>query len=145
MMKLLDKERKKRKELKVEKLEPDEEAPIKDREIITGDLIVSILLYNFTKLFFIFCVLIELAKTYFDLFSHQMVVKQSEPLRPVAPVLNGREAELADPDYQSEDEGEEGNSKTQKKTTQHKFAQPDHMKIILESKHINMDLHYVCC
>lgn len=62
----------------------------------------------------------------------KMVVKQTEPVRPAAPVLNGRQAELADPDYQSEDEEEEGTRL--KKPTQHKFAQPDHMKLLLESK-----------
>lgn len=63
-----------------------------------------------------------------------MVVKQTEPVRPVVPVLNGRQAELADPDYQSEDEEEEDVKSKLKKPSQHKFSQPDNMKLILESK-----------
>lgn len=63
-----------------------------------------------------------------------MVVKQSEPVRPVVPVLNGRQAELADPDYQSEDEEEEDAKSKLKKSSQHKFSQPDNMKFILESE-----------
>ncbi|KAK3912452.1 PAX3- and PAX7-binding protein 1 [Frankliniella fusca] len=102
MMKLLDKERKKKKEVKIEKMDTEEDAPRKDKEIVTGDLV--------------------------------MVVKQSEPVRLAAPVLNGRQAELADPDYQSDDEDEQ-DIKPQKQT-QHKFSQPDNMKIILESGRI---------
>lgn len=106
MMKLLDKERKKKKEVKVEKIEIEDDLPRRDKEIVTGDLVV--------------------------------VVKQSEPIRSTAPVLNGRQAELADPDYQSEDEEEEGEGHRLKKpeTAQHQFAQPDHMKILLESGRI---------
>lgn len=102
MMKLLDKERKKKKEVKVEKMEIEDDASCKDKEIITGDLV--------------------------------MVVKQSEPVRLAAPVLNGRQAELADPDYQSDDDEEE--SAKPQKATEHKFSQPDNMKIILESGRI---------
>lgn len=104
MMKLLDKERKKKKEVKPEKMDIEEDLPKKDKEIITGDLV--------------------------------MVVKQTEPVRPVVPVLNGRQAELADPDYQSEDDEEEDDKSKLKKTSQHKFSQPDNMKIILESGRI---------
>lgn len=61
-----------------------------------------------------------------------MVVKQTAPVRPSVPVLNGREAELADPDYHSDDDEEE--TKRMGKPTQHKFSQPDHMKLLLESE-----------
>lgn len=42
MMKLLDKERKKKKEVKPEKMETEEDLPKKDKEIITGDLVVNV-------------------------------------------------------------------------------------------------------
>lgn len=45
-MKLLDKERKKKKEVKTEKQETEDELTRKDKEIITGDLVVGISLLN---------------------------------------------------------------------------------------------------
>ena len=59
-------------------------------------------------------------------------MKQTEPIKkPTQHILNGREAEVADPDYNSADDDEDEGGH---QGTQHKFSQPDHMKLLLESK-----------